>query len=142
MKSLRSIHKELAMSGAPRRVLRSGEARALANILSPDEEIIACFQGFYDQGVGLVVGTNIRLLIINKSFFWQRLEDETYAMINSILYKRGVFLGKVVLATRARRYSFTVLKSDPIETFISFIDGMMRAQQPNPPSAPYQPNAY
>jgi hypothetical protein len=131
MKSLASIKKELAISGAPGRVMRSGEARLLPNILSHDEEIMAWVQGLFDEGLGLVVATNARLLIINKSFFWQRVEDESYSMVNSIKYKKGVVFGKLILSTRARRYTFTILKHDPIESFVSFIDSMMRQQQPN-----------
>jgi hypothetical protein len=137
MKQLRSIRKELAIAGAPRRVIRSGEALALMRILSPDEEIVSWIQGLYSEGLGLVIATNSRLLIINKSFFWQRVEDESYSMVNSVIYKRGVFLGKVILSTRARLYTFTTLKKDPIESFVSFIDSMMRATQPNQaPSSP------
>lgn len=131
MKQIASIKKELAISGAPRRVLRSAEVSALSQIMSHDEEIMISMQGLYDEGIGLIVATNARLLIVNKSWFWQRVEDESYSMVNSVVYKQGILLGKVYLSTRARRYTFTVLKSDPIESFVSFIDRMMRLTQPN-----------
>lgn len=128
MKRFSSIQHELALAGSPKRIMRSGEARALTGIMSDDEEIMACIQGLYDEGIGLIVATNSRLLIVNKSFLWQRMEDEAYAMINSVIYKQGIFFGKVILATRARRYTFNVLKSDPIGPFIAYIDSMMRSQ--------------
>ena len=126
MKQITAIRKELAIAGVPKRVMNSREVQALTNILSPDEQIIACVQGLYSEGIGIVVGTSSRLLIVNKSFFWTKLEDESYAMINSVLYKRGVFFGKLFLSPRARHYVFNVLTKDPIEQFISFIDSQMR----------------
>lgn len=126
MKGLSAIQKELALAGVPRRILRSSETRALTNILNQDETIIGCMQGMYDEGIGLVVATNARLLIINKSFFWTRVEDESYAMVNSVLYKKGVVFGKFFLSTRARKYTFNVLKADPIEDFLAIIDSKMR----------------
>ena len=126
MKRFNSIQKELAIAGVPRRILRSQEARGLTTIMSEKENIIGCVQGLYSEGIGLVVATNSRLLIINKSFLWTKMEDESYAMINSILYRKGMFFGKLTLSTRARRYIFNVLKNDPIESFISVIDAKMR----------------
>lgn len=126
MKRFSSIQKELAISGVPRRVLRSREAMALENIMIENENILSCVQGLYEEGLGLIVATNSRLLIINKSFLWTRMEDESYAMINSILYKRGFIFGKLKLSTRAREYIFNVLTKDQIEAFISIIDSKMR----------------
>ena len=126
MKRFQSIQKELALCGVPKRVMRSREASALSNILNTDEGILACVQGLYEEGLGLIVATSSRLLIVNKSFLWTKMEDESYAMINSILYKRGIIFGKLMLSTRARDYTFNVLRSDPIETFIATIDGKMR----------------
>jgi hypothetical protein len=126
MKRFSAIQKELAIAGVPKRILRSSEARALSTILNIDEEVHACVQGFYSEGLGLVVATNARLLIINKSFLWTRVEDESYAMINSVLYKRGLLFGKLHLSTRSRRYTFNVLVKDRVESFISLIDNKMR----------------
>ena len=126
MKSFNAIEKELALCAAPRRVVRSAEARALANILNKDEEIQACIQGLFSEGIGIIVATNSRLLIVNKSFLWTRIEDESYAMINSILYKRGLVLGKLELSTRSHNYTFNVFKNDPIEPFMSYVDSKMR----------------
>ncbi len=126
MKRFSAIEKELALAGVPRRILRASETRAMTGILNQDETIVGCIQGLYEEGIGLVVATNARLLIINKSFFWTRVEDESYAMINSVLYKKGVMFGKFFLSTRARKYTFNVLKFDPIEDFLSIIDSKMR----------------
>ena len=94
--------------------------------MNPDEGILAAVQGLYEEGLGLMIATTSRLLIVNKSIFWTRMEDESYAMINSVLYKKGVFFGKLHLSTRASHYTFNVLKSDPIEPFITTIDNKMR----------------
>lgn len=126
MKRFSAIQKELAIAGVPKRILRTSEARALTKILNTDEEIHACIQGLYSEGLGLIVATNARLLIVNKSFLWTRVEDESYAMINSVLYKRGLIFGKLQLFTRSRRYTFNVLIKDRIESFTSLIDNKMR----------------
>lgn len=126
MKQFSAIEKELAIAGVPKRIIRSAEARALTSIMERDESILNCIQGLYSEGLGIVVATSNRLLIINKSFLWTRMEDESYAVVNSIKYKKGVVFGKVMLSTRARRYVFNVLKNDPIESFISTIDSKMR----------------
>ena len=126
MKRFHAIQKELAIAGVPKRILKSREAGALVNIMNKDEGILACIQGLYEEGAGLVIATTSRLLIVNKSFLWTRMEDESYAMVNSILYKKGIFFGKLILSTRARQYTFNVFKNDPIEPFISIIDNKMR----------------
>ena len=126
MKRFYSIQKELAIAGVPKRILRSQEARGLINIMGENENILGCVQGLYTEGIGLVVATNSRLLIINKSFLWTKMEDESYAMVNSILYKKGLIFGKLTLATRARRYVFNVLVKDPVESFIVILDSKMR----------------
>lgn len=126
MKSANAIQKELAIAGVPRRVRNSGEVRALKDILEPDETVLGCIQGLYSEGLGIIVATSTRLLIINKSFFWTRMEDESYAVINHVKYKKGIMFGKVTLASRGHKYVFNVLNSDPISSFTSVIDNKMR----------------
>lgn len=126
MKRLTAIQKEMAIAGVPKRLLSSSETKALTSIMEDDEVVLGCVQGIYNEGLGIVVATNTRLLIVNKSFLWTRMEDESYAMINSIKYKKGVVFGKIILSTRARRYTFNVLVKDPIASFISIIDNKMR----------------
>ena len=126
MKKASAIQKELAIAGVPKRVRNSGEVQALSNILEPDETVLGCMQGLYSEGLGIIVATSTRLLVVNKSFLWTRVEDESYAVVNHVKYKKGILFGKVTLSSRGRKYVFNVLNSDPISSFTSVIDNKMR----------------
>jgi Bacterial PH domain len=71
------------------------EIEELPNILWGDETIERVVQGMYEGGSGLLVGTNKRLVFINKGFSSLKVEDFPYDKITSIQYSTGMINGEI-----------------------------------------------
>lgn len=74
------------------------EVKELPNILWENENIENLIQGTYNNGNGILVATDIRLIFIDKGLvFGLKVEDFPYDKISSIQYSTGVLLGKLTI---------------------------------------------
>ncbi|MDD3419731.1 MAG: PH domain-containing protein [Candidatus Gastranaerophilales bacterium] len=71
------------------------EINELPNILWKDEILEDLSPGAYNNGIGLVIATNKRLVFINKGIFSLQVEDFPYNKITSVQYNLGLILGTV-----------------------------------------------
>ncbi len=129
MKHFGIVCRELYDVGLPAASLGAPEIRQLSKILDETEAIQACVRGFYQGGFGLLVATNKRLLVVNKGPLWLRVDDEPFAMLSGLEHKYGIVLAKVMITTRSRTYDFTLLKHQPLERFVNFLESMMRGEE-------------
>ena len=74
------------------------EIKELPNILWENENVENLIQGTYNNGNGILVATNIRLIFIDKGLvFGLKVEDFPYDKISSIQYSTGIMLGKLTI---------------------------------------------
>ena len=72
------------------------EINELPNILSPDELLCNLISGRYQNGLGLLVCTDRRLIFINKGMLSGiKVSDFPFSSISSIEYKTGILTGKI-----------------------------------------------
>jgi hypothetical protein len=80
------------------------ELKELPNILWPDEKVENIIQGSYNNGNGILVATNRRLVFVDKGFLYGlKVEDFPYEKISSIQYKTGLLLGEITIFTSGNK---------------------------------------
>lgn len=76
------------------------EINELPKILSHNEHIDNIIQGTYNNGQGILVSTNKRLLFVDKGLIYGlKVEDFPLDKISSIQYETGLIFGKVKVHT-------------------------------------------
>ena len=84
--------------------LGSKEIKELPNILWADETVENIIQGTYNDGNGILVATNRRLVFVDKGIlFGLKVEDFAYDKISSIQYETGIFFGKLTIFTSGNK---------------------------------------
>ena len=63
---------------------KGGEAKALLEVLGPDEIPERAVKGFYGGGNGLLVATDRRVVFVDKGLVGLRVEEFPYNKISSI----------------------------------------------------------
>jgi len=80
------------------------EIKELPNILWTDETVENVIQGTYNNGNGILVATNRRLVFVDKGIlFGLKVEDFSYDKISSIQYETGIFFGKLTIFTSGNK---------------------------------------
>ncbi len=101
------------------------EVKELPTILSADEELLAITGGQYHDGHGILVGTNIRLIFIDKGLlFGLKVEDFPYEKISSIEYKQGLMFGTISIYTSGNKADITYIPNIAIDEFVGFVRNM------------------
>jgi hypothetical protein len=76
---------------------KGGEAKALLEVLGPDEIPERAVKGFLGSGNGLLVATDRRAIFVDKGLVGLRVEEFPYNKITSIQYKTGFALGEIAI---------------------------------------------
>jgi hypothetical protein len=93
------------------------EVKELPNILWDNENIESAVQGMYDNGNGLLVATDRRLIFVNKGrIYGLKVEDFPYDKISSIQYSTGLILGEITIFSSGNKSIMkNILKSSTRE---------------------------
>lgn len=87
------------------------EINELPNILAPTEKVNNIAQGTFNNGQGILVCTNRRLIFVDKGMIYGlKVEDFPLDKISSIQYETGLLLGSIKIHT-----SNNVTKIDNVE---------------------------
>lgn len=80
------------------------EVKELPNILWDDEEVLDLVQGFYNNGTGILVATQKRLLFVDKGLLGGlKVEDFPLDKISSLQYSTGMLLGEITVFTSGNK---------------------------------------
>jgi hypothetical protein len=80
------------------------EVKELPNILWDDEEVLDLVQGFYNNGTGVLVATQKRLLFVDKGMLGGlKVEDFPLDKISSLQYSVGLLLGEITVFTSGNK---------------------------------------
>ncbi|HEX9828188.1 MAG TPA: PH domain-containing protein [Flavobacteriaceae bacterium] len=98
------------------------EINELPQILAQNEKIDHIIQGTYNNGVGILVSTNRRLVFIDKGLLYGlKVEDFPLDKISSIQYETGLLLGKVKIHTSGNIADIENVEKASARTFAEFV---------------------
>ncbi|AUC83634.1 hypothetical protein CW733_02695 [Lacinutrix sp. Bg11-31] len=98
------------------------EINELPQILAENEKIDHIIQGTYNNGNGILVSTNRRLVFIDKGMIYGlKVEDFPLEKISSIQYETGLILGKVKIHTSGNIASIDNVEKASSRIFAEFV---------------------
>lgn len=104
MPSILEIQSQIKNLGGFESYLGRKEIKELPSILWEDECVENIIQGTYNNGNGILVATNRRLVFVDKGFlFGLKVEDFPYDKISSIQYETGILMGKLTIFTSGNK---------------------------------------
>jgi len=104
MPSIFEIQSQIKNLGGFESFLGRKEIKELPSILWEDECVENIIQGTYNNGNGILVATNRRLVFVDKGFlFGLKVEDFPYDKISSIQYETGILMGKLTIFTSGNK---------------------------------------
>jgi hypothetical protein len=102
------------------------EFRELCNILSPDEVIEACVNGYYEAGFALIVATKNRLLVVDKKpLNYLTVEDMRFDMINEFDYQHRLLGAQIRVSAGNKTLHFTSLNQVRLRRVLSYVQARM-----------------
>ncbi len=98
------------------------EINELPNILSLEEKIDNIVQGIYNNGQGILVSTNTRLIFVDKGLLYGlKVEDFPLDKITSIQYETGLLWGKIKIHTSGNIATIENVDKSSSRQFSEFI---------------------
>lgn len=98
------------------------EIKQLPAILWEDELIEKLIQGVYNNGQGILVATNKRLIFVDKGMFYGlRVEDFPYDKITSIQYKTGIIFGTITIFASGNKAEINNMIKDQTRNFGDYV---------------------
>lgn len=101
------VEKQLKRIGCNYTFWGSTEITELPNILMDGEQIAQAVNGYYEGGFGLLVATNLRVLIIDKKPFTMNVEDLRYDMITEVTYGARIITSTMHISLPTRTMYFS-----------------------------------
>lgn len=98
------------------------EINELPDILNANENIDNIIQGTFNNGQGILVSTNRRLVFIDKGLLYGlKVEDFPLDKITSIQYETGLILGKVKIHTSSNIANIDNVEKNAARKFAEFV---------------------
>lgn len=122
MPSLEEIKKQVGSLDGASRLLAFKEIKELPKILWEDERIEQLIQGMYNNGNGLLVATNKRLIFVDKGMiFGLKVEDFPYDKITSLQYETGILMGEITIFAAGNKAEIKYLDKARTRVFAEFV---------------------
>lgn len=132
----------LELSGASN-YLGKREINELPNILAPTEIVDNLAQGTYNNGQGILVSTNRRLIFVDKGMVYGlKVEDFPLDKITSITYETGLLLGSIKIHTSGNLAKIENVEKVVARSFSEFVrDKLSQQKEPTAKNSISEPNA-
>ena len=122
MPTLDEINEQLKNLDGVQKLFGKKEIKELPNILWEDEKLEKLVQGVYNNGQGILIATNKRLIFIDKGFFWGlKVEEFPYDKISSIQYETGMIFGKITIFASGNKAEIEQLFKDSCRSFCDYV---------------------
>lgn len=112
MVTAQEVEKQLKRIGCNYTVWGSTEVAELPGLLMDGEQIAQAVNGYYEGGFGLLVATNLRVLIIDKKPFTMNVEDLRYDMITEVNYGARIITATMHISLPTRTMYFSSWSMD------------------------------
>jgi len=117
------------------------EINELPNILASNEIIDNIIQGTYNNGQGILISTDRRLIFIDKGLLYGlKVEDFPLNKITSIQYETGLLLGKVKIYTSGNIATIENVEKTSSRKFAEFVRDKLSQPKENNVTVNSQPN--
>ncbi|WP_448606837.1 PH domain-containing protein [Paenimyroides ceti] len=118
------------------------EINELTSILAPTEIIDNLVQGIYNNGQGILVSTNRRLLFVDKGMLYGlKVEDFPLDKITSIQYQTGLLLGCIKIHTSGNIAKIENVEKASASSFAEFVrDKLSQPKETHNSTTVSQPN--
>lgn len=122
MPTLEEVKKQVSYLSGGSTFLGKAEIKELPNILWEDEEIKKASQGFYQNGNGLLVATNKRVIFLNKGIFGGlQVEDFSFDKISSIQYNVGFITGDITIFASGNKATVKNIEKGSVRDFADYL---------------------
>ena len=139
MPTLQEVKDQIKRLDGVSQFLGRREVKELPNILWEDELIENIVQGLYNNGNGILVATNKRLVFVDKGMLGGlRVEDFPYDKISSIQYQTGLMFGKITIFTSGNKAEITQVLKKEARDFSEYVRARVSGRKDHA-SAPQQP---
>jgi len=102
------------------------EARELPHILLENEEIYEAVNGIYEGGFALLVGTDVRVLLIDKKpLNYLTVEDLRFDMINELDYNHRLVGAHISISAGSKYLKFTSYNQQKLRKLIGHVQQCM-----------------
>jgi len=133
MPTLAEINLQVKNLGGLEGFLGRKEVKELPNILWADENVENIIQGTYNNGNGILVATNRRLVFVDKGIlFGLKVEDFAYDKISSIQYETGILLGKLTIFTSGNKAIIDNINKAKVRVFGDAVRAKISAPRKEP----------
>lgn len=118
-------------------ILGRKEIRELPSILWDDEEILDIAIGFYNNGTGILVATQRRLLFVDKGLLYGlKVEDFPLDKISSIQYQTGLMLATITIFTSGNKAEIKNVDKGKARTFSEGVRARIARANETPTQVP------
>lgn len=130
MPTLDQITSQINNLGGLESFLGRREIKELPNVLWGDEVVENIIQGTYNNGNGILVATNRRLVFVDKGLIYGlKVEDFAYDKISSIQYETGLLMGKLTIFTSGNKAIIENVMKSKVRAFGDSIRAKISAPQ-------------
>ncbi|HET9098403.1 MAG TPA: PH domain-containing protein [Candidatus Saccharimonadales bacterium] len=103
-----------------------GEISELPHIIIPGEEIYECVNGVYEGGFGLLVATDIRVLLVDKKpLNYLNVEDLRFDMISELDYSHRAFGAEISISSGSKNLKFRSYNQARLRKLIGHVQHCM-----------------
>src|SRR5690606_23624971 len=122
MPTLEEIQEQIRNLDGLSKLLGRREIKELPNILWEDERVEAIVQGVYYKKLGILAGTNKRLIFVKKGFVYGlQVEDFPYDRITSIQYETGLVYGRIKIYSSGNKAEIAQVEKKQARDFSEYI---------------------
>jgi hypothetical protein len=121
MADIASVEKAIKNLSGGEKFFGRGEIKALPSILWEDELPEKIIQGTYNNGGGILVATNKRLVFVDKGLMSLKVEDFPYDRITSIQYTTGMLMGGIDIYASGNKAEIKNVTKDQVKPFAEYI---------------------
>lgn len=122
MATLEEVKQQVSYLSGGSAFLSKAEIKELPKILWEDEKIKKAVQGFYQNGNGLLVATNIRVIFLNKGLFGGlQVEDFSFDKISSIQYNVGFITGDLTIFASGNKATIKNIEKGSVRDFADYL---------------------
>ncbi len=133
MVSLLKIEEQLREIGFRAHGWGRGEIKELCKILSEDEVILQCANGYYQNGFAMLLATNQRLLLVDQKPMFLTLEAIWYDKIGQIDYNSRLLNSTLCISSPSKDLRFTSVNQSRLRQILAYAqERMMAARGQNP----------
>lgn len=121
MHTIESIEEKIKGFVSYQFIKKLKEIKLLPELLQENEELCRAIAGIYNNGQGLLIATNKRLLFIDKGFVALKTEDFPICNVSSVQFESGMIMGSVKIYCSGNTAKITHIEKDSAKEFASYV---------------------